>query len=237
MIVIPAIDILDEKVVRLYQGQKALQIIYSSSPYEVAKKWQEEGAELIHIVDLNASFGEGNNLAVIKKIVELKIKVEVGGGIRNIKKAEQVFAIGVDRIIISTGALDDEFLSHLIRKFPGKIGVSVDVLKGKFMKEGWQRVANVKIYDFINYLIEKGVDWIVYTDISRDGTMKGPDTKEINRLVPFKNNVKYIVSGGIAKIEDIKKIKEHLPFVYGVIIGKALYEGKIQLKEAITLFS
>ncbi|OQX87536.1 MAG: 1-(5-phosphoribosyl)-5-[(5-phosphoribosylamino)methylideneamino]imidazole-4-carboxamide isomerase [Candidatus Omnitrophica bacterium 4484_70.2] len=235
MVVIPAIDILDKKVVRLYQGRRELSKVYSDSPLSVAQRWKEEGAKLLHIVDLNASFGDGNNLEVVKEIVRLKIDVELGGGIREEKRAEEVFGIGVKRVIISTQALDDVFLTYLLKKYPFRVGVSVDVAKGRFMREGWQKASEINVFDFIHLLIKKGVEWIVYTDICKDGTLSGPNIKEIEKLASFKG-ARFIISGGIRSIDDIKKIKEGLPSAYGVIVGKALYEGRLHLKEATEFF-
>ncbi len=234
MKIIPAIDLLDGKVIRLYQGKKELVKVYSDNPLEMACHWIKDGASILHIVDLNASFGEGNNLEVIREIAGLGIQIQVGGGIRSLRRGEELLNMGIKRIIIGTKATDEDFLKTFIKEFKEKVAVGVDIFEGKVRSEGWCKETDLDFVDFVKNLIDKGVDWIIYTDISRDGTLKGPAMQNIKKLAPLKGP-NYIVSGGIAAIEDLKRIKKEMPFIYGVITGKALYEKKINLKEAISL--
>ncbi|MCD6583510.1 MAG: 1-(5-phosphoribosyl)-5-[(5-phosphoribosylamino)methylideneamino] imidazole-4-carboxamide isomerase [Candidatus Omnitrophica bacterium] len=236
MLIIPAVDILNGKVVRLYQGKREFTRIYSEDPLGVVSQWKDEGAKFFHIVDLNASFGEGDNLPLIKEISKLGVRFQVGGGIRSIQRGEKILKAGAEKIILGTKALDEDFLSSAISRFKEHIGVSVDVLFGRIHYEGWKKETDLNPYEFIQLLTEKGITWIIYTDIFRDGTLKGPNIEGIKKLTSF-HQVKFIVSGGIANISHIKLIYQEAPFVYGVILGRAIYERKIELKQALNLFS
>ena len=234
MIIIPAIDLLENKVVRLRKGKKKSATVYSSDPLGVAKRWLGCGAELIHIVDLDAAFGEGSNINVIEKIVSSGIDIELGGGIRSLNKAENLIDLGVKRLVVGSKATDKRFLAGLIDRFGNKIAVGVDILGGKFMKSGWQKDSGYKSEEFIVYLVNNGVKWIIYTDISKDGMLEGINTEALKSLKKFKE-INIIISGGISSLDDIKKIKDELYFVKGIIIGKSLYEGHIDLEEAIKI--
>lgn len=233
MLIIPAIDLLQGKVVRLYKGKKDSSKVYSPNPLEVALKWKEMGASLIHVVDLDAAFGDGDNLGIIKNIIDIGIDIQVGGGINTVEKASQIIDMGAKRLTVGSGATDDDFLSELLKMFSSKVGVSVDVLEGKFMKSGWQEQTDYQFLDVIYYLIDKGVEWIVYTDISRDGTMEGANLEEVRRLKTIIKGTNFILSGGISSYQDLQNINKDIPFIWGVIVGKALYEGCIDLREAI----
>lgn len=235
MKIIPAIDLYNGNVVRLYQGKKDQCKVYSNDPVSVARKWIEEGAELLHIVDLNASFDEGNNIGLIKEITGLGAETEVGGGVRTFNRAEKLFACGVTRLILGTKALDTDFLTTLIKTYNDKIAVSVDTSKGKVATFGWRTKTELTYLDFIQHLIEGGVRWIVYTDITKDGTLTGPSIGQMKKLSSF-TGPKYIISGGVGAIKDLKLIKKELPFIYGAIVGRALYEKTITLKSALSLF-
>ncbi len=236
MNVIPAIDLWEGKVVRLFKGNPALSTIYSDDPIDVANKWKEQGADLLHLVDLSSAFGQNDNIGIIEKILkEVDIKVEVGGGIRNIEKAERLISFGAERVIIGTKGVDENFLRKSIKCFgSSKIAVSVDVIDSHLAVKGWQEKTTFKTADFIKFLRINGVKWIIYTDISRDGTMEGMDFFKINELSDYKD-LNIIVSGGVSSIDDIKKIKEKSPFVWGVITGKAIYEDKLSLSEALKI--
>lgn len=233
MVIIPAIDLLNGNVVRLFRGDPALSKFYSASPVEIAKKWESQGAQCLHVVDLSAALGEKDNFKVIEEIVrEVDIKVEVGGGIRSIEKAQELISLGVERVVIGTKGLDENFLKRIVDSLgKEKVAVSVDVIHSFLAVEGWQKKTELKGIDFISQLRDKGIKWIIYTDISRDGTLKGVDYEEIKKLSRFKD-IKIIFSGGVSSLTDIKKIKEDMPFIWGVIVGKALYEGKIDLLKA-----
>jgi len=234
MIIIPAIDLLGNKVVRLEKGKKESAIVYSKNPLSVAKQWVDYGAKIIHIVDLDAAFGEGSNINIIEKIVSCGIDVQLGGGIRTLDKARGLINLGIKRLVIGSNATNKEFIATVIQEFGDKIAAGVDVLKGKFMKLGWQKDSGYKAMDFIAYLINNGIKWIIYTDINRDGTLKGVNIKTVKELKRF-NNLNFIISGGISSLDDIKRIKTEAPFVKGVIIGKVLYENRINLKEAFRI--
>lgn len=232
MLIIPAIDLLDGKVVRLTKGNPKMSKIYSKDPIGIAKKWEDEGAKLLHLVDLSAAFGEGDNLEITKNIIRaVKIKVEVGGGVREIRKAKALLEAGAERIIIGTKSIEKDFLENILASCGSQaIAVSVDVDNGFVAVKGWQEKTRIRSFEFIQALKEQGIRWIVYTDICRDGTLRGPNYREIKKLSSFKD-VNFIVSGGVASLRDVKNIIKETPFVWGIIIGKALYEGKISLIE------
>ncbi|MFH1772218.1 MAG: 1-(5-phosphoribosyl)-5-[(5-phosphoribosylamino)methylideneamino] imidazole-4-carboxamide isomerase [Candidatus Omnitrophota bacterium] len=236
MKVIPAIDLLDGKVVRLTKGKKDQCTVYSHEPKAVAQKFKDLGVKLLHVVDLSAAFGEGDNEELIKDIIGTGVKVEVGGGIRTIDKAKRILDLGAERIVIGTKALDDEFLSQALLDFSSSLMVSVDILEGRFMKAGWKEKSTYGFIEFAGYLLDKGVEWLIYTDISRDGTLSGPDFQGIKELSNF-NRMRFIAAGGISSLDDLKRIYDELPFIWGVITGKAIYEGKIDLKEALSLYN
>ncbi|MBN2483763.1 MAG: 1-(5-phosphoribosyl)-5-[(5-phosphoribosylamino)methylideneamino] imidazole-4-carboxamide isomerase [Candidatus Omnitrophica bacterium] len=232
MLIIPAIDLYNGKVVRLYQGKKESCIVYSDDPLGMAEKLRDEGASLIHIVDLNASFGDGENEKVIHTIANAGIPLETGGGIRTFEKAERLIDLGVKRVIIGTQATDEAFLDSLLAGFKEKVAVSVDVLDGIFRTKGWQEASTVSFLEFVRYLAGKGVNTVIYTDIAKDGTLAGPSIEEVKKLKTI-TGPEYILSGGIGSMEDLALVRKEAPFVYGVIIGKAFYEGKINIKKAL----
>ncbi|MDP2922545.1 MAG: 1-(5-phosphoribosyl)-5-[(5-phosphoribosylamino)methylideneamino]imidazole-4-carboxamide isomerase [Candidatus Omnitrophota bacterium] len=236
MIIIPAIDLYQGKVVRLTKGDPSQSKVYSDNPVEVAKKWEKEGARLLHLVDLSAALGQGENLAFIRKVIEaVKIKVEVGGGIRDFKKAEELISMGAARVIIGTKGLEEDFLIKIIEVIGSdKLAVSVDVMDGFVAVKGWQEKTALKDKNLINHLQAKGVKWVIYTDISRDGTLAGINLENIKQFSVFKG-LNLIISGGVSNLEDVRNIRDNAPFVWGVIVGKAIYEGKIDLPKAINL--
>ena len=231
MIIIPAIDIYQGQVVRLLKGNPDKSTIYSDDPLAMAKEWQSLGAELLHLVDLSAALDQGDNLSIIKDILKsINIKVQVGGGIRDLSKAKELIALGAERVIIGTKSLDSDFLDNLIQAVgPERIAVGVDVIDSCLAVKGWQEKTDLRALDFISQLKDKGIKWIIYTDISRDGTLIGLDFNQINELAKFKD-LNIIASGGVACEDDFKRLKDDFPFIWGAIVGKALYEGKITLK-------
>lgn len=228
MIVIPAVDLLKGKVVRLVKGDLACVTVYSDNPLATAKQWQDKGAKLIHVVDLDAAFGQGDNLAVIEKILSaVEIKVQVGGGVRSLEKAKQLISWGAERVIIGTKSLDKTFLKTMMRSLgPEKVAVGVDIVDGMVAVEGWQKKTAVSGLDFIKSIEEIGVKWVICTDISRDGTLGGVNLAAIKEF-SASSCMNFIASGGVSCLEDIEKIKKEAPQVRGVIVGKALYEGRI----------
>lgn len=233
MIIYPAIDIRNGKCVRLYQGKFDKEKVYSDDPVEMALKWKKAGSKYLHIVDLDgARVGKPTNFKVIKKIIGVsKLSVQIGGGIRDIESINRYMEAGADKVILSSRILEDE---NFARSVPSglidKIAVSLDMLNGRPMIKGWKMKINMSMEE----LIEKVDDWniktLIITDISRDGTMTSPDyelIKPVRKL--FKK--KLIISGGISTMGQIEELKK--TGINGVIIGKALYEGKINLREVI----
>lgn len=234
MLIIPAIDLYNGKVVRFIKGDPTRSTIYSDNPLSIARKWQDEGAKILHVVDLSAALGESDNVSIIEHIIkEINIDVEVGGGIRNVEKALTLKAFGAKRIIVGTKSLDDNFLTELLYAL-GKDGlaVSVDTKDGFVATKGWQETSKLKPIEFIEKLTSLGIKWVIYTDISKDGTLEGLNFKALKELSAFKG-INFIASGGVSGISDLKKVKEEVPFIWGVISGKALYDGKLSLLEAI----
>jgi len=236
MLIIPAVDLYDGKVVRLTKGDPSKSKVYSASPVEVAKKWESEGAKLLHVVDLSAALGKGSNAKIIKDILKaVNIDVEVGGGIRDIETAKDYIDAGAARVVIGTKGLDEDFLNRLIKELgKERIAVGVDVIDSRMAIEGWKVTTDFNGFDFIAYLQLKGIQWVIYTDISRDGTLSGVNYEQIQKLSVYEN-MNIIFAGGISSLQDLKQIRQSAPFIKGAISGKAIYEGKIKLKDAVSL--
>lgn len=232
--IIPAIDLMGKKVVRLTQGKKKEFKVYSENPLEVALNWKEQGAELLHLVDLDAVWKEGSNLEVISELVEkVKIRLEVGGGIRSYEYAQKLLNLGVERIVLGTRAIEDrDFLENLLSRFKERVCLSLDLEETKVALQGWQEKKELNLENFIENLKYKGLEWIIYTDVLRDGTLKGVDIRKVYWILNLTRGMNLIVSGGVGSLEDIKKLKQ-IHTLYGVIVGKALYEGVFTLKEAL----
>lgn len=238
MLVIPAIDLINGECVRLFQGDFKNIRIYSKNPVEVARKWEDMGAEWLHVIDLDgAKHGILKNLDIAAKIKKAtKLKVEYGGGIRNIESLDSVVKSGIDRAIIGTRLLeDDSFFEKIKNKYENKFIISIDFDSSGFVcKSGWQEKTEYNVADFVSYLAGKGVNEIIITSISRDGTLQGIDVKAIKEVIKIPD-IKFIIAGGVLDINDILKLKSIGGRISAVIIGKALYEGKIDLKEAIEI--
>ncbi len=231
MIIFPAIDIRGGKCVRLYQGKFNRETIYDNNPIEIAKKWEKAGAQYLHVVDLDGALtGELVNKSLIDGMLNtVNIPIQVGGGIRTLERAEEILNLGVERIIVGTSAIREEgFVKKLIDKFQEKVVVSIDAKEGYVCVDGWTNSSEIKAVDFARKLEETGVKNIVYTDIAKDGTMIGPNLYELGKLSESVG-INIIASGGIGKKEDVKALEKMN--LYGAIIGKALYEGKINLEE------
>jgi phosphoribosylformimino-5-aminoimidazole carboxamide ribotide isomerase len=231
MKVIPAIDLMDGKVVRLYKGDPKQKTIYSENPLDIAKQWESAGADIIHLVDLDATLGIGSNLNVIKKILDaVTIPVEVAGGLREKSLALEVAKLS-ERIVLGTLAFKDKSLLKLLLSElgPEKIVISVDHKDGEIVIHGWQKDTGIKLIPAINDFLEMGFTEFLLTNVSRDGTLEGPDLEFLEQAcnLPHAN---IIASGGISNIGDIVDVKEKNAF--GVILGKALYEKKISIQEA-----
>lgn len=233
MILFPAIDIRNGKCVRLTQGDYKQERIYSDSPVDMAKQWENEGAAYIHVVDLDgAKTGVMTNLATIEAIVQaVKIPVQVGGGIRSMESIENYQAVGVSRVIIGTAAIDDKpFLRAAVATFGKMIAVSIDARKGMVATNGWIKTSNVAAVDLIKELDELGVETIIYTDILKDGMSAGPNFDEL-ALMNNETDQSIIASGGITSLEDIKQLQKMN--LYGAILGKALYDGTLNLSTVL----
>jgi phosphoribosylformimino-5-aminoimidazole carboxamide ribotide isomerase len=240
MLIIPAIDLRDGKVVRLFQGKFDRQKVYSADPVKVAKHWAKQGAKLLHIVDLDgASSGALKNIEVVKKIIaQVGIGVEFGGGVRNLGTISQLLSLGVERVILGTRAASDEkFLKQAWKKFGKKIIVSIDAKCGKVLTQGWNcGVAKTSLV-FARELKTVGFKQLIYTDISKDGTLAGPNISGIKELLT-ETQLSVIASGGVSSLKDLMKLnKLKKQGLSGVIIGKALYEGRFTLAEALKLMS
>lgn len=231
MKIIPAIDLMNGQVVRLYKGDPKQKTVYSDNPVEIAKKWEANGADMLHIVDLDATLGTGSNISIIKKILEeISIPVEVAGGLRDESLILDVVKIS-NRVVLGTLAFKDkELLKKLLLSLGSeKIVISVDHIDGEIVINGWQDRTGIKLIDAIKEFLEMGFTEFLLTNVSRDGTMDGPDLEFLEQACNLsKTNV--IASGGISNIDDVKAVKEKNAF--GVILGKALYENKVSIEEA-----
>ncbi|MEN0666735.1 1-(5-phosphoribosyl)-5-[(5-phosphoribosylamino)methylideneamino]imidazole-4-carboxamide isomerase [Caldifermentibacillus hisashii] len=232
MILFPAIDIRDGKCVRLIQGDYGKQQTYGD-PVEMAKKWEEAGAEFLHIVDLDgALFGETKNLSAIQLILEtIHIPIQLGGGIRSLEKVERLMEMGVSRVILGSAALrDEQFLDEALETYGSAIAVSIDAKNGFVATDGWTKTSEVEALAFAKKLEEKGCQTIVYTDIAKDGMLSGPNFSELEKI-NWETTMDVIASGGVSSLEDLRKLKALN--MYGAIIGKAIYTGKINLEQAL----
>ncbi|MBA7484025.1 Phosphoribosyl isomerase A [subsurface metagenome] len=241
MIIIPAIDLIDGACVRLTRGKFDTKKKYFESPVKVAEKWKKEGAEWLHIVDLDgARTGKTENLKVAFKIKQkIDIKIQYGGGIRNSEAIKKVLGNGIDKVILGTRAIEDiDFLKKSISDYKSRVILSLDYDRnGMIFKNGWQKKSKDSIFKFIKKVEKLGVTEVVITDISRDGTLKGVNFEFIKKILES-SKMKFIVAGGIGSMADIINLKKMENMgISGIIIGKALYEekAKINLKKAIEI--
>lgn len=235
MLVIPAIDLKDGQAVRLYKGDYNQKTVYSNNPEELAKEFETIGAKWLHVVDLDgAKDGKCINLETIRKIKQTtNMAVELGGGIRNMETvALYLDEVGIDRVILGTAAINDpQFLKEAISKYGAKkIVVGVDVKNGYVSTSGWLKTSDVPYLDFIKELEKIGVEYIVVTDISKDGTLQGPNFKMYEQIASV-SKINFVVSGGIKDKQNILDVAKK--DYYACIVGKAYYEGKVDLKEVI----
>jgi phosphoribosylformimino-5-aminoimidazole carboxamide ribotide isomerase len=236
MLVIPAIDLKDGRCVRLFQGDMEKETVYFENPVAAARHWLAEGARFIHIVDLNgAVLGYPVHTKEVAAICQQPgLSVELGGGLRSIEAVETALNLGVTRVVIGTAAYDNaEFLRGLCGKFPGKIVVGIDARQGKVAVKGWKETTAMDAVELAKRCEADGVSRIIYTDINRDGTREGVNLEETLKIARAVN-IPVIASGGVATLDDIKKLLSlEKEGVEGVIVGKALYSGAIMLKEAL----
>jgi phosphoribosylformimino-5-aminoimidazole carboxamide ribotide isomerase len=236
MEIIPAVDIKRGRCVRLYQGDYDLETVFDEDPVTAALTWCSQGARWLHIVDLDGAVaGEPKNMEVVAQIMkETGLLIELGGGIRQEKVAERLLRQGINRVILGTAAIENrELVEKLCQRFGGAIVVSLDARDGKIAIRGWQRSTIAEVLEIGREMVGAGVRRLVYTDIKRDGTLTEPSFDMIDRLLA-EVNVPVIVAGGISKLDHLRRLEEL--GVEGVIIGKALYTGDIDLGEAIINF-
>ena len=234
MKIIPAIDLMDGKVVRLIQGNPENKTIYSNNPIEVAKKWERAQADRIHIVDLDSTLGRGSNLQIIKKIAqEVSTPLHVAGGLRNEDKINEVFSFA-EKAVLGTFVFENkEILPQILKKFgDDRIIISVDQLNGKIVVNGWRKNTGVDLITGIEDFVKLGFSEFLLTSVERDGTLQGPDLDSLTKACAIKN-AKIIASGGISNLQDIINVKKCGSF--GVILGKALYENKFSIEEVSAL--
>ena len=239
MLIIPAIDLKDGQCVRLMQGNMHQATVYSNDPAAMARKWQDHGAHLLHVVDLNGAFeGEPKNLAHVEAIVNaVSIPVQVGGGIRSLDTVRMYLGAGAKRVVMGTTALRHRaVVEEILEVFPERVVVSVDAKNGLVATDGWKTVTDVTAREAVSSLAGLALAAVMYTDIAKDGMMAGPNIQSL-KLIIEASPVPVIASGGVTSLDDIKAIKALGPKVEGVILGKALYEGKIDLKQAIAAVS
>ena len=238
MIFYPAIDIRGGRCVRLTEGRFDAETVFADDPAEMALKWAGLGAEFLHLVDLDGALaGEGKNVPVIERILKsVSIPVQLGGGIRNLETIEKLLSLGVNRLILGSAAVKNpQLVEEACKKYPGHIAVGIDAKNGDVAIEGWGKGSGVAATELAKKMAAYGVETIIYTDISRDGMLSGVNV-EATAALARACGVPIIASGGVASIEDIRRVKAvEADGVQGCIIGKAIYTGAVDLKEALAL--
>jgi phosphoribosylformimino-5-aminoimidazole carboxamide ribotide isomerase len=234
MKIFPAIDIKDKKCVRLVKGDFDNKTEYKMSPVEQAGKYKDHGFKNLHVVDLDGALtGETVNLDIIQEIVtKFDLKIEIGGGIRNFESIQKYTDVGVEKVILGSAAIKDKiFLKEACEKFPNKIALGLDAKDGYLSVSGWKENSNKSTLDYLKEVNEYGASRLIYTDINRDGMKQSPNFEETIKVANT-SNCPVIISGGVSSIEDIKKAKElNNKNIEGIIVGKAIYDGDIQLNE------
>lgn len=233
----PAIDLKNGQCVRLKQGEFKDITVYSDKPEEIAAKWQSKGATFLHLVDLDGALaGHSVNKEVVRKIATtVSIPIQMGGGIRKEEDIEFVLSLGVSRVIIGTKAAENpEFIRNMVNKFgQERIVAGIDAKNGMVAVEGWEKISDITASDLANRMKEYGIRHVVYTDIARDGMLSGPNVDYTKKLTD-ETGLDIIASGGMSSMEDLKEL--YNAGIHGAIIGKALYENRIDLEEAIDAF-
>ena len=239
MILYPAVDLKNGRCVRLRQGKINKETVFNTDPLVQAKSFVDKGCEWLHVVDLDGAFSQSLvNQEIIKKlIINVPIPIQLGGGIRNLKTIENFISIGVKRIILGTVALrDPQLVKTACKYFPKKIAIGIDAKNSNVMLEGWVKKSNVSVFDLAKSFEDVGVSAIIYTDISKDGMMLGPDFNGTKNLLECVS-IPIIASGGVSSISDLWKLKKACPKLNGVVCGRALYEKKIKVEEAIRILN
>ena len=234
MKIFPAIDIKDKKCVRLIKGDFENKTEYETSPLDQAKKYKDHGFKNLHIVDLDGALaGETINLNIIEEIVtKFDLKIEIGGGVRTFESIQKYIASGAEKVILGSAAIKDKnFLKEACSKFQNKIALGLDAKDGYLSVSGWTKNSNQLTIDFLKEVNDFGVSRLIYTDINKDGTKSSPNFKETEQIAEI-SNCPVIISGGVSSIDDVKKAKNlNNKKIEGIIIGKAIYDGDIQLDE------
>ncbi len=231
MKIFPAIDIKDKKCVRLIKGDFNNKTEYEISPIEQAGKYKDYGFKNLHVVDLDGALtGETVNLDIIQDIVsKFDLKVEIGGGIRNLKSIEKYIDVGVEKVILGSAAITDQnFLKEACKKFPNRVALGLDAKAGYLSVSGWKENSNQLTLDYLREVNDYGISRLIYTDINRDGMKQGPNFEETSKVAELSNSP-VVISGGVSSIDDIKKAKS-LNNIEGIIVGKAIYDGDIKLE-------
>lgn len=237
MRLMPAIDIRDGKCVRLIQGDPNRQTVYADDPVEQAKFFEDSGAEIIHVVDLDGAFAGKpvNNDLVLKIAKSIKIPIEIGGGIRTPENAKVYLEGGIRRIIAGTAILGNIF-DDFIEKNTGILIAGVDARNGFVATHGWLETSELSAIEFIKSLKIKGINEVIFTDISTDGMLEGPNISSLERILAQVPGIKLIASGGVSRLEDIIALKKFADNgIVGVIVGKAIYDGRINIKDALEI--
>ena len=234
MKIFPAIDIKDKKCVRLIKGDFEKKTEYATSPIEQAAKYKDHGFKNLHIVDLDGALtGKTVNLDIIQEIVnKYDFQIEIGGGLRNIQSIKQYIDAGAEKVILGSGAIKNkDFLKEACEKFKNKIALGLDAKDGNLSVSGWKENLNIKTFDFLKEVKDFGVSRIIFTDINRDGMKTSPNFEETIKIAEFAN-CPVVISGGVSSIDDIKKAKNlNNKKIEGIIVGKAIYDGDIKLKD------
>ena len=236
MKIIPAIDLMNGEVVRLFKGDPNQKTVYSNNPVEIAKKWENSGADMLHLVDLDATLGLGNNYETLKEICQnISIPVQVAGGLRDVTKIANTLDFA-QRVVIGTLVmqLKQSEQESILLEMGSQVGkdklvVSIDHVDGEIVTHGWQKNTGLKLQDVTNEFVKDGFSEFLTTNVSKDGTLQGPDIISLKEVCQI-NGTNIIASGGISKLDDVQDVKKYNP--YGVILGKALYEGLISIEEA-----
>jgi phosphoribosylformimino-5-aminoimidazole carboxamide ribotide isomerase len=240
MILFPAIDLKDGKVVRLKQGDYGQVTQYGADALAVAKKFADQGAQWVHVVDLDAAkTGEAKNQAIVEQIAaQSGLKVQTGGGIRTLQTAGKFLAAGISRVVVGTQAVrDPAFLRELGEAFPNRVALGLDTKEGKIAVTGWTETVDQTLESYLQTAPLQGIAALIFTDISRDGMLTGPNLESLKKVLAD-SPIPVIASGGISSLEDLKSLSglKH-PNLLGVIVGKALYEGKFTVKEALKILA
>ncbi len=236
MLIIPAIDLKGGKCVRLLRGDLNAETVYGDDPVAMGRRWQDEGAEYLHVVDLDGAVsGKPENAAAIASLASaLSIPIEIGGGVRSVERAEHLLALGIDCVIFGTAALaTPEIVGEACQRFPGRIAVGIDARDGMVAVHGWTETSSTSAIDLARRVEALGANRIIYTDISRDGTQQGVNVEQTRALAEA-ISIPVTASGGVGCLDDILALKPHEKSgIHSVIVGRAIYTGAVRLREAI----